>query len=795
MKRVRGIFAGVFAVLLIGILIAGCEQMAGGPAETTEEQKPAATPSASPAPGAVALNTGVTLSTATEGAEIYYTTDGSAPDKTKPKYGNPITIDRALTIKAITVKEGMLNSDILTATYTIDEAQPDKAVTPSADPAPEAVTPGTMVTLSTATEGAEIYYTTDGSAPDTAKTRYTAPISITQALTIKAIAVKPGMAESDMLTAVYTLKSGNGNENKNENGNENGNGSENGNNNTQPDVLITIGTAEDLAKIGVDNKFPLAGNYVLAADLELAEWIPIGPGEKNAFTGNFDGANHTITLRSIAGSVFVDGTSTNPAVYLGVFGYTKGSTQTKAVVRDLTVRTALNHSITKKGEYYAGVLAGCAGEYTELSGIRIEGSLSFSNDNTASPRKPVYVGGVTGALIASELRDSSNAADIYAFGKAQSGAYNYAGGLVGIFDRNAVKWGMNPAVIEGEPFAGSSIVNCSNTGNVRGATSGSMTNVFAGGIAGGSCYGFKTYYSGRIEDCWSTGNIRAEGAGYWSWAGGIAGTICGDGDGYDNLAKNTDDSSVTGPTRIVRCYARGDITINGPSGSWPYVGGVVGYNYYGAVVSQCYFTGTVSAEGENIYDYTGGIAGYNSQLGGHPSIVEDCWSSGTVSGRVNAGGVVGQNQVFAITRRCYSTASLTVRAKNGAKGNMSQQGAGGIAGYNAGTISNCAALNPSIASTGGFSRVYRVVGDAPTGELQGNAAFSGMAITITPDPSPPDPPETREPDPGADARDGEGCAEKPAQGFYTAQGWDFTNVWKMDGEGYPVLRWQGTDNR
>jgi hypothetical protein len=557
-----------------------------------------------------------------------------------------------------------------------------------------------------------------------------------------------------------------------------------------PDVLISIETAEDLAKIGVDDEFPLTGNYVLAADLELAEWKPIGPDGENAFTGSFDGADHTITLRSIAGSVFVDGTSKNPAVYLGIFGYTKGSAGAKAVVKDITVRTELDHSITKKGEYYAGALAGCAGEYTELSGIRVEGSLSFSNDNTAAPRRPVYVGGITGALIASELRDSSNAADIYAFGTAYSGAYNYAGGLVGIFDRNAVIWGMNPTVIEGEPFVGSSILNCSNTGNVMGETSGSRTNVFAGGIAGGSCYGFKTYYSGRIEDCWSTGNVRAEGADYWSWAGGIAGTICGDGDGYDNLAKASEDSSVTGPTRIVRCYARGDITINGASGSWPYAGGVVGYNYYGAVVSQSSFTGTVSAEGENIYDYTGGIAGYNSQSNGHPSIIEDCWSSGSVSGRINAGGVVGQNQVYAITRRCYSKADLTVRAKNGAKGNLSQQGAGGIAGYNAGTIGNCAALNPSISSIGGFSRVYRVTGDAPAGILQGNAAFSGMAITITPDPSPPDPPEVREPNPGADAKDGENCAEKPAQDFYITLGWDFSTVWKMGGEGYPVLQWQ-----
>jgi VCBS repeat-containing protein len=549
------------------------------------------------------------------------------------------------------------------------------------------------------------------------------------------------------------------------------------------DTPIAIGTTAKLAKIGVDDEYPLAANYKLDADLTLTDWVPIGPDEDNAFTGSFDGGDHTITIQSIATSVFRDGTEDHPAGgYLGVFGYTRGSPGVKTIVQNMTVITALNHAVIKKGAYYVGSLVGYAGEYTALSGITVEGKLSFSNDYASELRMPVYVGGVAGALIASELRDSSNDADIYAFGKAYSGAYNYAGGLVGIFDRNAVIWGMNPKVVAGAPFAGSSIVDCHNTGDVSGETSGPATNVFVGGIAGGSCYGFKTYYSGRIEDCSSTGNISAGGGGYWSFAGGIAGTICGDGDGYDRLAGETNDSSVTGPTRIVRCYATGNVTTNGPSGSWPYVGGIVGYNYYGAVVAQCSFSGEVLSAGEGIYDYTGGIAGYNSQLGGHPSIIEDCWSKGTVSGRINAGGIVGQNQVFAITRRCYSIAALSVRAPNGAKGNTSQQGAGGIAGYNAGTVRDCVALNPSITSTGGFTRVYRVVGDALAGDLVNNAAFSNMIITITPTPGSPNPPE-----PGEDKKSGKNCVAKPPQPVFEEMGWNFVTVWKMEEEGYPIF--------
>jgi hypothetical protein len=77
---------------------------------------------------------------------------------------------------------------------------------PTASPAPGAVAPGTAVTLSTATPGAFIYYTLDGAAPTRAATLYAAPIPITAALTIKAVAVKEGMDDSGVLTAAYTVE-------------------------------------------------------------------------------------------------------------------------------------------------------------------------------------------------------------------------------------------------------------------------------------------------------------------------------------------------------------------------------------------------------------------------------------------------------------------------------------------------------------------------------------------------------------------------------------------------------------
>ena len=61
------------------------------------------------------------------------------------------------------------------------------------------------LTLATETEGATIYYTLDGTTPTTASTAYTASISINATTTVKAIAAKSGLDNSEVVTATYTL--------------------------------------------------------------------------------------------------------------------------------------------------------------------------------------------------------------------------------------------------------------------------------------------------------------------------------------------------------------------------------------------------------------------------------------------------------------------------------------------------------------------------------------------------------------------------------------------------------------
>ena len=89
-------------------------------------------------------------------------------------------------------------------TLTLAESA-TKVATPTASPAAGAVVSGTTVSLSCSTAGAVIHYTTDGSTPTSSSTTYSTPISITEAKTIKAIAVKQGLNDSDVLTVAYTI--------------------------------------------------------------------------------------------------------------------------------------------------------------------------------------------------------------------------------------------------------------------------------------------------------------------------------------------------------------------------------------------------------------------------------------------------------------------------------------------------------------------------------------------------------------------------------------------------------------
>ena len=100
-------------------------------------------------------------------------------------------------------------SGLQNVTVTGEPAYSDiKTARPTANPKTgERVADGTMIELECKTSGAAIYYTTDGSAPDTDSNEYTEPFALDfgtdASITVSAIAVKDGLDDSAVATFIY----------------------------------------------------------------------------------------------------------------------------------------------------------------------------------------------------------------------------------------------------------------------------------------------------------------------------------------------------------------------------------------------------------------------------------------------------------------------------------------------------------------------------------------------------------------------------------------------------------------
>ena len=165
-----------------------------------------ATPTFSPAAGTYSSAQTVSISDATSGANIYYTTNGSTPTTASTPYSGPLTVSVTETLKAIAAETGFTTSNVATAAYTIQS----QAATPTFSPAAGSYSSAQTVSISDATSGANIYYTTNGSTPTTASTPYSGPITVSATETLKAIAAATGFANSNVATAAYTIGSGGG---------------------------------------------------------------------------------------------------------------------------------------------------------------------------------------------------------------------------------------------------------------------------------------------------------------------------------------------------------------------------------------------------------------------------------------------------------------------------------------------------------------------------------------------------------------------------------------------------------
>ncbi|MDY6934615.1 MAG: chitobiase/beta-hexosaminidase C-terminal domain-containing protein, partial [Spirochaetota bacterium] len=164
----------------------------------------------------------VEISCSTEDSTIYYTTDSNDPTIESNEYSGPISVSghgTVMEIRAIAVKDQMLDSEVVSATYEIE--YDTQVITPTFNPYNSSGYSSQKpfdVEIECATSDATIYYTTtittDGSEPadpaDPTETSdvYTSPISLVADNTkmkIKAFAVKSQMLDSEIRSAFYEV--------------------------------------------------------------------------------------------------------------------------------------------------------------------------------------------------------------------------------------------------------------------------------------------------------------------------------------------------------------------------------------------------------------------------------------------------------------------------------------------------------------------------------------------------------------------------------------------------------------
>jgi hypothetical protein len=196
-------------------------------------------------------------------------------------------------------------------------------------------------------------------------------------------------------------------------------------------------------------------------------------------------------------------------------------------------------------------------------------------------------------------------------------ANRYVGAMVGIIGSNTV------------------INNCSSSGFINGSF------YETGGLIG--------YSAATINNSHSSAIVRQTGTGFST--GGLLGASSG-GTTLNSYSTGT----VIGYQRaggligtfssssfVDNCYSSANVT--GQNG----MGGIIGHGY-GGVVNNSYFTGTVTNTGS----YTAGIIAFSQSS----TVVENCYSTGNLTGNSAVGGINGYNE-YADFFNCYSSGTIT----------------------------------------------------------------------------------------------------------------------------------------
>ncbi len=238
-------------------------------------------------------------------------------------------------------------------------------------------------------------------------------------------------------------------------------------------------------------------------------WSPIGNTSDVAFTGSYNGQEHTISGLYIS----------NTDMYMGFFGFTQNAAISNLGIIDVSISAGPT----------VGGLIGSA-DNTTINNCHTTGNLSGNE----------AIGGLVGA-------NSNSSAIVNCYSAVSiSGTANYAGGLVGSNGGNAsISRSYSTGNTSGGSYCGglvgrstyTTIDNCYSTGDATG------TNTQIGGLIG-SCPEHTT-----VSNCYSTGTASGASSvgGLLGYNGGVAVSI--DNSFWDTESSgNSSSSGGTGKT-------------------------------------------------------------------------------------------------------------------------------------------------------------------------------------------------------------------------------------------------------
>ena len=167
----------------------------------TYEMARTAAPTFTPVYSPITNGTTVKLFCSTPGAVIRYTINGTWPSQKSPKYTGPFRINGNTLMRTRAFAPGYLGSDLREAWYALVPV-----ATPVTSPSSGPVAWGTTVTITCATPGAILRYTTNGPEPTGTSPIYSKPIKIYDTTWLRVRGYKPEHNPSEVTTEGYYLQ-------------------------------------------------------------------------------------------------------------------------------------------------------------------------------------------------------------------------------------------------------------------------------------------------------------------------------------------------------------------------------------------------------------------------------------------------------------------------------------------------------------------------------------------------------------------------------------------------------------